>query len=395
MQTVRVSFGLSLLTLCLCTAVLAQQAGRIESMKLLTADVGWAATSKKLYWTTDGGASWKDVTPKLNHKHQAVSSVFFLDGSTGWALLSCSDSRDLVADASCFELASTTDAGSSWSVLNERVKLGFTKAQLEEGYGFSGRSWLYFVDPLHGWEILDVNTSPASPSAGEMLRTEDGGKTWAPTRDTPTSDHFLFVNTTEGWIAGGKEGDLFVTHDAGDNWQKIELAVPKGIPPDLSPVYGLPAFDDANNGHLAATYEGSTSTGTPLVLFETGDGGKTWRPTAKTDPLPDAHPWAPHPSSIVGGGLLVAAASSGRVDLTRVVRGTEPKTQTARSPVPASIVDELSFPNLQRGWILASYWLLSTEDGGVSWRDVTPYPKLTVPPLAFLDRGTAARYAPC
>jgi hypothetical protein len=104
MQTKQLSFFLSLLlTLCLFHDTQAQQAGRIESMKLLTADTGWAATNKKLFWTTNGGARWSDITPRLEHKQQAISSVFFLDSSTGWVLLSCSDGRDLIADDVCFE----------------------------------------------------------------------------------------------------------------------------------------------------------------------------------------------------------------------------------------------------------------------------------------------------
>ena len=154
MQTVRASLVPSLLlTLCLCATVSAQQAGRIESMKLLTPDVGWAATKHKLFWTTNGGARWSDITPKLDRKEQRVSSVFFLDSSTGWALLSCSDGRDLAEDNSCFDLASTSNAGGNWSVTHEKIGHTFSRGQLEDGYGFSGRSWLSFVDSQHGWEV--------------------------------------------------------------------------------------------------------------------------------------------------------------------------------------------------------------------------------------------------
>jgi photosystem II stability/assembly factor-like uncharacterized protein len=69
----------TLMALFLCRIADAQ----ITSMKLLTPQVGWAATTQKLYWTTDDGASWKDITPKLDHKWQAVSSVYFLGPSTG------------------------------------------------------------------------------------------------------------------------------------------------------------------------------------------------------------------------------------------------------------------------------------------------------------------------
>jgi photosystem II stability/assembly factor-like uncharacterized protein len=388
MQSTRKCFALPpLLALVLCSALSAQSAGRIESMKLLTTDTGWASTGSKLFWTTDGGASWKDVTPKLNHKRQMVTSVFFLDSSTGWVLLGCADDRDPVADEGCLALSYTTDAGETWSVQQEKIKVPFSREYLKDSTGFSGRSWLRFVDSEHGWELLEIATHAGIPRQGEMLRTADGGRTWVPIKGLPAADHFVFTNAKDGWIAGGDRGELFATHDAGDSWQKVELAVPKGIPPDLTPVYGLPVFVDADSGYLPVTYEASTSSGTPVALFATADGGKTWHPTAKTDALSDAHPWSPYPSSIVGGELLVAAASNGHVDLTRIVRGTGPKTQSARLPVRASIVDQLSFPSSQRGWILASYWLLSTDDGGISWTDVTPFPKLTVPPLASMISG--------
>jgi len=45
----------SALTVLFSIASTAQQAGRIESMKLLIPDVGWAATNSQLFWTTDGG----------------------------------------------------------------------------------------------------------------------------------------------------------------------------------------------------------------------------------------------------------------------------------------------------------------------------------------------------
>jgi len=121
MQVRRSDLVLPLLTLCLFTAASAQQSGRIKSTKLLTSDVGWAATDKKLLWTTDGGAQWNDITPKVEHKKQQVSSVFFLDASTGWVLLGCGDDRDPIVDDSCFEFASTTSAGERWSVVRPEV----------------------------------------------------------------------------------------------------------------------------------------------------------------------------------------------------------------------------------------------------------------------------------
>lgn len=284
----------------------AQQAGQIESMKLLTADTGWAATRDKLFWTADGAASWKDITPKPNHKHQILSSVFFLDVSTGRALLSCSDDRDIAADNSCFALASTADAEETWSVAQEKIAHAFSREQLDDGYGFSGRSWLDFVDSQHGWEILEIATNSANPSGGEMLRTVDGGKTWTPTKDTPTSDHFIFVTPTDGWIVGGKDQEVFATYDSGDSWQKVSLPKPSIVGPDTGIGIDLPVFVNEHRGLLLARHAVGPLMGpdlSTLVLFATGDGGRTWKEERILSKLPAIH------SSDLTGSILIAAHS--------------------------------------------------------------------------------------
>src|SRR5579872_6512862 len=128
-------------TLCLCVSLSAQTSGQIKSMKLLSQNVGWAATDHKLFWTSDGGTSWKDVTPKLNHKRQLVSSVFFLDTSTGWVLLSCGDDRDPLVDDVCFEIAATRDSGETWDLVHPKIVDPAPASVItEDGQGFSGRT---------------------------------------------------------------------------------------------------------------------------------------------------------------------------------------------------------------------------------------------------------------
>jgi hypothetical protein len=118
MQIKKLSLVLSLLlTLCLFHDTQAQQAGRIESMKLLTSNTGWAATNKKLFWTTDGGSQWKDITPKTG-PDRTIAFTFFTGPSQGWVLLTHAgkeDRRTGIAE-SLFELAATADAGETWSV---------------------------------------------------------------------------------------------------------------------------------------------------------------------------------------------------------------------------------------------------------------------------------------
>ena len=79
-------------------------AQQVQSMKLLTPRVGWFATNGHLFWTASGGKEWKDITPNTASK-ETISSVFFLDTSTGWVLFVHGDKNDQAH----FELASTAD----------------------------------------------------------------------------------------------------------------------------------------------------------------------------------------------------------------------------------------------------------------------------------------------
>jgi photosystem II stability/assembly factor-like uncharacterized protein len=100
------------LLIALCLLASGQNSTAIQSMKLFDPDAGWAATNKNLFWTTDGGAQWKDITPKANGR-RVVASVFFLDTSNGWALLAYAGKEDSKTGISetLFELASTQDSG--------------------------------------------------------------------------------------------------------------------------------------------------------------------------------------------------------------------------------------------------------------------------------------------
>ncbi|GEM_PF-3015341 len=362
-----------LLALSLCGTASAQQAGRIESMELLAPNVGWAATKSHLFWTADGGAQWKDITPKLNHKRQMVSSVFFLDASTGWVLLSCGDDRGLAEDDGCFELASTTDAGQTWSIFREGIAVPFSHQQLEDGYGFSGRTWLDFADPQHGWEILDISTSSANPSAGEMLRTTDGGKTWSPTKNVPTSDHFRFITAADGWIAGGKDHEIYVTHDAGDSWQGVPLPAAPGAEPNSGVDYALPVFDSAHHGFLPVQYSVGPVAGpylTTLVLFATEDGGKSWRQDRALPRLPGTF------TAIAAGSAWIAAHSEamGRSTTLRLYSEGSDRSVTTSTAVVSSAghAMQLSFVTRTEGWINMSDRLLATKDSGNTYSDMTP-----------------------
>ncbi|HZW95529.1 MAG TPA: hypothetical protein VFF64_21440 [Candidatus Eremiobacteraceae bacterium] len=355
-------------------------------MKLLTPDVGWAATSKKLFWTTDGGAQWKDITPKVTHKGQVVSSVFFLDSSTGWVLLSCGDGRDPKVDDVCFEFAYTTDAGQTWSISHPKIVDPVPQSAIDDGQGFSGVTFVNFADSQHGWAILKRSLNTAR-SSGEMLRTVDGGRTWAqlPHDSLPMADHFRFVTAKNGWIAGGgqPESDLYVTHDGGDSWSQVVVKPPTTVkievwPPaenGVWPDYQLPFFVSPARGFLIGSYWDGSG-GPTNVLFSTDDGGMTWR-------FERVFPGLDGAVAIVSNTLFVCSTSQSMDRLTlatlRIVdKGSPPARVTAEiHGIPirhynlGAGYDSLDMIDGVHGWLLADE-LLVTVDGGATWRDITP-----------------------
>jgi photosystem II stability/assembly factor-like uncharacterized protein len=383
MRTKHVSIFSLMLAICLCFSASAQQAGRIESMKLLTPDVGWAATNKKLFWTSDGGASWKDITPKLAHREQAVSSVFFLDASTGWALMGCRDGRDPLADDVCFEFASTTNAGADWTVVKPKIVDPVPQSVItEDGQGFSSTTFLAFADPQHGWAVLKRSLH-VQASSGVMLRTADGGKTWTqlPKNTLPIADRFRFPTIKDGWMAGGgqPESDLYETHNGGDTWSQVVVRPPQAIkvevwPPaenGVWPDYRLPYFDSSAHGFLIGSYWDGEKPN--FALFSTTDLGANWKFERALPSIDGAND--------VSNGMLFVASTTHRMDKLTLTRLPLTEGSGALAAATADVHgikhynlgggDELEMVNASHGWILADE-LFATSDGGTTWGDITP-----------------------
>jgi photosystem II stability/assembly factor-like uncharacterized protein len=215
-----------------------------------------------------------------------------------------------------------------------------------------------------------------------MLRTADGGKNWTETKDTPTSDHFYFVNTKDGWIAGGKEHSFFVTHDAGDSWQPVSLPKVAGTEPNYGVDYDLPIFLDERHGFVSVGYELD-----PLitsVFFATEDGGRTWRQEQTFASAPDRYSL-----SAAGTFLIIVHTETTRSSLpvTKGAANASPtfKTKlsfrsanqmTASGGIDISFAGapmQFSFLGSSEGWMIsASGRLLTTQDKGAGWTDITP-----------------------
>jgi len=333
---------------------------QIRSIKLLDSDIGWAATEHSLFWTTDGGRSWGDVTPKTSRAEE-IRSVFFLDASRGWALLVRGDKS---TGNATFDLATTASAGKTWSVGPARIPdLDPERATL------SGEGTIDFVDSMHGWMNLGL-VSGANFRLGTLLVTTDGGRTWNwATKGPGVYGQIRFTTLKDGWIAGGPGNqELLTTHDGSTTWQKVQL--PSNANDLTRAIFEqTPIFVDENRGFLPVTFSNLGNTSTRLALFATTDAGKTWKED-RSLPIAD-HAFEVVPSTMAGPTWMIAPSDRG-LSLRVFEPGGVPATLGVSFAPTDSATLQLSFATKTRGWVLTSRGLFATTDGGASWENITP-----------------------
>ncbi len=375
MKIVRRIFAFLFLISFCCTNVSGQQ----RYIQMLTPHVGWAFLGGRLFWTTSAGGQWKDITPAAASP-EVIASFCFLDTSTGWVLLAGAD-----GDNTRFDLASTTNAGESWSIKPVRIP------NLDQlAYPITGGAHIDFVDSLHGWMNLGLQSSVAFHS-GIQFVTQDGGSTWSWPPQQKSAGPIRFINAHDGWILSPGGGELYVTHDGAKSWHALSLEAPPELPRPVRPNYALPTFDDRKRGFLLVSYLGPETPTLTLVLFGSDDGGQTWKPNRVLPGLAANGFMAP--STVSQSYLITAAVSDHKLTLTSVAPGNKTSATGTASNTSADVgnfpyasgVDELSFVDSERGWVLTSEsncgpntgcgTLLATTDGGRTWAEVTPGPK--------------------
>jgi photosystem II stability/assembly factor-like uncharacterized protein len=203
---------------------------------------------------------------------------------------------------------------------------------VSERRGLAGKDLnaVYFSDSKRGWVGGDD---------GLVLRTEDGGRTWARqqvgTREG-VSDLF-FRDKTDGYLLAGNQ--IFVTEDGGATWRTGARFLPAtfgGAEPDLYSV----RFTSKRRGWVVGSLSRGQSVVDSLIL-QTTDGGASWN--------------------------------------------------RQRVPVSDELI-HLDFDGDKRGWIVGTQGrILHTRDGGETWALQDSRTKATLYHVEFRgdDRGWA------
>lgn len=131
---------------------------------------------------------------------------------------------------------------------------------------------------LMGAQMLNAEVGFIAGSENTILKTTDGGETWvgssqrARVGETRNNlENIWFVSPTHGWIVGSF-GTLLHTTDGGETWEKRNAGFDNNL-------FGI-HFLDANTGWLC---------GQEGLVLHTADGGKTWvqQATGSEDDLHD------------------------------------------------------------------------------------------------------------
>jgi photosystem II stability/assembly factor-like uncharacterized protein len=354
-----------------------EQPWRVGAMKLIAPGVGWAKTNHGLLWTEDGGTNWKEITPHLA-RDEVLGSIFFLDPSRGWITI---NHNQPPSEEPRFEVASTTETGASW--------LRLTVPLLPKDYGVStefplrgGAGTIAFADPVHGWMNVWFGGETPNSWSSFLLVTSDGGRTWSRAANAPdlSSSEMLLVSPSEGWLFGVDHGTstrLYVTRDGAHSWQEVapELAALQD-----SQVMGLPTFEDAQHGFLQVNGVGREDRESRLtmVLTETVDGGRTWKPDRAVVNLDDIARSQYGSPTVVASDWIFAAASDHHPVLTKLGPGAriDVNTDAPASRRRYTDVGQISFSSPTAAWaIVGDGELKSTEDGGSTWTNISPGPK--------------------
>lgn len=243
----------------------------------------------------------------------------------------------------------------------------------------------------HAWTALVVPPASGTPL---VARTTDGGRTWLGGDDSvPIAGAVRFTDAFHGFSADdfgfGAHG-LFETDDGGVTWRERKISLPAGVTPDQTS-YGLPRFFGRRGILPVGIVEPDRAKPrrARVAFYRSDDFGATWRRASIID-VPGGSPSVQ--ATVVSPDVWWAADGGGSVIAISTDAG---RTWTQRHPAGAAgslwIVDAADATTaVATQWDGSNAGLVTTHDAGATWQPFAyPEPQPSGHPVLCPNPGPA------
>jgi photosystem II stability/assembly factor-like uncharacterized protein len=325
-----------------------------------------------------------------------LEGVDFVNATTGWFVARFDSGR--------FALHHTDDAGRTWTrqLAGDANQRGVYMRFFDSTHGVfalvgnqpqtfqtsdGGRTWssrptlnssayvqsVSFIDPRHGWLLARSTTNPDEI---QLLRTADGGTTWAnlgsPASSGSQPYRVQFVDGAVGWLDTVSGRPLaYRSTDGGVSWTPVSLPAPSGGWPATGQFFV--AAQATHGAGVVATivnflpYVGRTGVGEQVIAFppltvRAFDGG-----------LPVVYRYATFVDAIPGSDLRKAAtgSTSGRhaqaYAPNQVQLGSLDGGLTWKVIEPPAGAGAIGYSDARSWWWIGSGMWSRSSDGGATW----------------------------
>ncbi|KUN23454.1 oxidoreductase [Streptomyces antibioticus] len=243
---------------------------RFRGLSAVSRTTAWVSgTQGTVLRTTDGGATWRNVSPPGAQELQ-FRDIEAFDARRAVVLA--------IGEGEASRVYRTEDGGATWTE-------SFRNTDARAFY-----DCLTFLDRKHGLAMSD-------PVDGKfrILSTNDGGRSWnvLPSDGMPAAlegeagfaasgQCLVSSGPKDVWLATGGAARARVLHssDRGLTWTATDTPIPAGDP--AKGVFAL-AFRDRTHG-LAVGGDYRADQASPQAGAVTGDGGRSWQPAATPPP---------------------------------------------------------------------------------------------------------------
>ncbi len=337
---------------------------------MITTSGGWGVRSSgALLRTTDGGATWKNVSPSGNVSPGNARNGAFLNASDAW-VAEVSETLPNNAHPVPITIEHTDNGGQSW-----------TSAKF---YAYTlGAVDLSFANSEDGWAWVGNGVATAQESS-TLFATTDGGTSWTQVAAAFTpgvtgkgypggccKEGFSFINASTGWISGNNFGfaptmPFVKTTDGGKTWSTQPLPLAPSVSAQANDGQGnmtvtAPVFHGTDGAICVQVGMGYQSY--IVEFFTSTDAGNRWTGTTPlNDPLGCANWGFPSP------GHLWVTDEHGIA-----VSHNEGSSWQAITPTGLTLQSTtyLDFLTPADGWAVGNGAVLKTTDGGTTWTKVS------------------------